>query len=125
ADGVTDEGEGRAGGRLRAARASLRTADLPERDRLRALPERQPAELLQLLLALDEGGEVVRPEVPGLARERAVAVREQQLGLALPARVERELAGVRIAGRVLGTDPEVAVAPRDPVRLAAPAAVDD
>src|SRR5207248_3404975 len=38
---------------------------------------------------------------------------------------ERELAGVRIRRRVLGADAEVAVAPRDPVRLAAPAAVDD
>jgi len=46
----------------------------PEGDRLRALPERQPAELLQLLAALDHGGEVVRPQVTGLGREAAVAV---------------------------------------------------
>src|SRR6266511_1794456 len=68
--------------------------------------------------ALDEGREMVRPEVACLRRERAVAVREEQLRLALPA-------GVRVRRRVLRAEPEVAVAPRDPVRLTAPAAVDD
>src|SRR4029077_19039369 len=92
---------------------------------LRAFPEREPAELLQLLGALDHRREVVRPEVARLRGEAAVAVREQELRLALPAGVERELAGMRVGGRVLGADAEVAVSPRDPVRLAAPAAVDD
>ena len=54
-----------------------------------------------------------------------MAVREEQLGLADAARVEQQLAGRRVARRVLGADAELAVAPRDPVRLAAPAAVDD
>src|SRR4051794_20885547 len=98
---------------------------LAEGDLLRALPQRAAAELLQLLLPLDERREVVRPQVPRLRRERAVPVREQQLGLALAAGVQRELARVRVRRRVLRPDPEVAVAPRDPVRLPAPAAVDD
>src|SRR3954469_20338849 len=98
---------------------------LAEGDLLRALPQRAPAELLQLLLPLDERREVVRPQVPRLRCERAVPVGEQQLGLALAAGVEGELARVRVRGRVLRPDPEIAVAPRDPVRLAAPAAVDD
>src|SRR6476661_5009020 len=107
------------------ARPPPRGLGLAERDLLRAFPEGEAAELWQLLRALDERCEVVRPQMPGLRRERAVAVRKEQLGLALPARVERELARVRVGGGVLGADPEVAVAPRDPVRLAAPAAVDD
>ena len=62
---------------------------------------------------------------PAFVANVAVPVREQQLGLALAARVERELAGMRVRRRVLRADAEVAIAPRDPVRLAAPAAVDD
>ena len=68
---------------------------------------------------------MVRGQLAGLACEVAVAVREEELGLADPARVEGELAGMGIRGRVLRPDAEVAIAPRDPVRLAAPAAVDD
>src|SRR4051812_18702508 len=98
---------------------------LAERDLLRAVPEGEAAELRQLLPALDDRREVVRPQLAGLRREVAVAVRHQQLGLALPARVERELAGMRIRRRVLCADAEVALSPRDPVRLAAPAAMDD
>src|SRR4051812_5767980 len=63
--------------------------------------------------------------MPCLRGERAVAVWKEQLGLALAAGIERQLAGVRVRGRVLRADAEVAIAPRDPVRLAAPAAVDD
>ena len=55
----------------------------------------------------------------------AVAVREEQLGLADAAGVEQQLARRRVAGRVLGPDPELELAQGDPVRLAAPAAVDD
>src|SRR5579862_3676234 len=91
---------------------------LAERDGLRALPEGQLAECRELLLALDEGGEVVGPQLAGLRREVAIPVGEQQLGLALAARVQRQLAGVGVRRRVLGADPQVAVAPRDPVRLA-------
>ena len=67
-------------------------SDLAERDRLRAFPERQPAELGKLLEALDDRGEVVARERAGLRAERAVAVREQQLGLADAAR-DRAAAG--------------------------------
>src|SRR5436305_13263198 len=97
----------------------------PERDRLRAFPERLLAERRQLLEPLDERGEMVRRELARLAREVAVAVREEELGLADTARIERELTRMRVARRVLGPDPEIAIAPRDPVRLAAPAAMDD
>src|SRR6266545_7128865 len=106
----------------RGGRASRHLA---ERDRLCPFPQRAAAEVLEALLALDERCEVVRPQLARLRRERAVAVREEQLRLALASRIERELARVRIGRRILGADPELSVAPGDPVRLAAPAAVDD
>src|SRR5439155_4375921 len=98
---------------------------LAERDRLRSLPERQAAELRELLATLDDRGEVVPGERARLGGEGAVAVRKEELGLRDAAGIEEELAGGRVAGRVLGADPELALAPGDPVRLAAPAAVDD
>ena len=98
---------------------------LAEGDRLGALPEGQLAQGGQLLLPLHDRGEVVRPELARLRREVAVAVREEQLGLALATGVQGELAGVGVRRRVFRADAQVAVAPRDPVRLAAPAAVDD
>src|SRR5262245_61560803 len=96
-----------------------------EGDRLGAFPERQAPERRELLEPLDDRGEVVPGERAGLRRERAVAVREQQLGLADAARVEQELARRGVARGVLCPDPELAVTPRNPVGLAAPAAVDD
>src|SRR3954466_3069270 len=68
---------------------------------------------------------MVAGEEPGLARERGRAVREQDLGLADPARIEEQLAGRRVARRVLGAEADVEGAERDPARLAAPARVDD
>src|SRR5262249_26155318 len=115
-------------GRTYSGRRSLTTAvrlDLAERDRLRAVPQRQAAELGKLLLPLDERREVMGPERARFRGEVAVAVRKEQLRLALSAGIQRELAGMRVRRRILGADAEVAVAPRDPVRLAAPAAVDD
>ena len=78
---------------------------LAERDRLRAFPERQATELLEVLCSLDERGEVVRPQLAGLALEVAVAVGEEQLRLALPARIQGQLSRVRIRRRILGPDP--------------------
>src|SRR6266568_9519716 len=102
-----------------------RASDFAKRDRLCAFPERPAAELLELLLPLDERREMVRPQVSRLRCEGAVPVGKEELRFALTARVEGELAGVRVRGGVLRPDPEVAVAPGNPVRLAAPAAVDD
>ncbi len=67
---------------------------LAERDRLRALPERQPAELRQVLVALDERRKMVPGERARLRAERAMSVGEEQLGLAHPARVQEQLARV-------------------------------
>ena len=62
---------------------------------------------------------------PALLANAQCAVREEQLRLADAARVEQQLARGRVARRVLRPDAELEVAERDPVRLAAPAAVDD
>src|SRR5206468_12152204 len=88
---------------IAAAGSGRRSVGLPlvEADRLRALPEAAAAELREALETLDDGGEVVPGESAGLAREGAVAVREEELGLAYAARVEQELAGGGVCGRVL------------------------
>src|SRR5437773_1765365 len=95
-----------------------RASGFAKRDRLSAFPERAAAELLELLLPLDKRREMVRPKVSRLRGERAVPVGKEQLRFALTARVESELAGVRVRGGVLRPDPELTVAPRNPVRLA-------
>ena len=96
-----------------------------EGDVLRALPEEGAAELGQLLVALDHRREVVARELPRLGGEVDVAVGEQDLRLGDAARVEHDLARVRVARRVLRAEAEIEVAERDPARLAAPAHVDD
>src|SRR5581483_6364879 len=76
---------------------------LAEDDLLRALPEELAAERAQVLVALDDRGEVVAGELARLGGEVDVAVGEQDLGLADAARVEHDLARARVRGRVLGT----------------------
>ena len=98
---------------------------LAERDVLGAVPEHPPAELAQVLVPGDDRREVVPGERARLARERDVAVREQELRLAHAARVEDQLARARVAGRVLRPDADVELAHRDPPALARPADVDD
>src|SRR4029077_18328010 len=71
---------------------------------------------------LDDAREDVPGELAGLAREARVAVREEDLDLAHPARVEEPLPRRGIARRVLGPEvAEVVVAHRDPRRLPRPA----
>ena len=79
----------------------------------------------EVLVALDDRREVVPRELARLRREVDVAVREQDLRLRDAAGVEDDLARMRVAGRVLGAEPEVEVAERDPACLARPADVDD
>src|SRR5580700_105696 len=55
---------------------------LPERNRLRPLPERQPPQVGQLGGALDDGREMVAGQGAGLGGGGAVVVGEQELGLA-------------------------------------------
>src|SRR5215216_1381974 len=92
---------------------------------LRALPEHRPAELAQLVGSLGDREEVVARELADDAREARPAVRKQDLGLAVAARVEQDLARRRVAGVVLERQVGLEVAERDPRRLAAPAHVDD
>jgi hypothetical protein len=64
------------------------------------VPQSEPAELRQLLGALDDRQEVVAGELPDFAGETDAAIGEQDLGLADPAGVEEELTGRRVGGPV-------------------------
>ena len=72
----------------------------------------------------DHGREMVRGQRTHLGRRRAPAVREEDLALADPSRIDRQLARrwVRRVVLVVETGPEVPE--RDPGRFAGPAAVD-
>src|SRR6187200_852920 len=98
---------------------------LDEHNLLGTLPEERLAQIAQVLVSLDDRREVVARELARLRGEVDVAVCEQDLGLRDAARVEHDLAGVRVARGVLGPEPEVEVAERDPAGLARPADVDD
>src|SRR5690349_5413912 len=101
--------------------------DLADRDRLGAVPQAAPPHLAQpvvtAVVGLDRREHVGR-ELADLRRRRAAAVREEDLALADPARVDRERAGRRVRGVVLVLEPRSEIAERDPRRLARPAAVD-
>jgi hypothetical protein len=72
-----------------------------EDDVLRAFPQHGAPELPQLLAALGDGDEVVAGELPDGAREQRPPVGEEDLGLAIAAGVEQDLAGCRVARVVL------------------------
>ena len=97
-------------------------------DLLGAFPQAPPPDLAEAirpaLVRLDRR-EVVRRQLADLRRRGAGPVREEDLALADPARVERELARGRVRRVVLPADVGPQVAVRDPGRLAAPAAVDE
>ena len=82
-------------------------------------------ELAKVLVAFDDRGEVVARERARLGGEADVSVGEQDLRLRDAARVEDDLARVRVAGGVLRAEAEVEVAERDPAALARPADVND
>src|SRR5262245_53845851 len=98
---------------------------LAERDVLCPFPEHPAAELAQVLAPVDDRREVVPGKRSGFARERDVAVCQEELGLADAARIEDDLARARVARRVLRPDADVEVAHRDPAALSRPADVDD
>ena len=87
----------------------------------RAFPERTDTRFAQLLVAADYCQEMIAGQLPHLGREATGAIREENLGFAELAGVQQDLAGSRVAGGVLDTDPELKVAKRNPARLAAPA----
>jgi hypothetical protein len=95
-----------------------------EGDRLRSLPQGQPAELRQVLGSRDDRQEMVTGELSDLAGEADAAIGEEDLGLADAAGVEQELARRRIARGILVAEAEVEIAERDRARLAAPSHMD-
>src|SRR6476619_2150972 len=78
-----------------------------------------------MLEALDHGEKVVPGELAADTAETAAAVREQELRLAVAARVEQHLAGRGVARVVLELEPGLRLPERDPHGLAAPADVDE
>src|SRR4051812_23279411 len=92
-----------------------------------AVPQHVLAERAQPLVALHDREEVVAGELADDAREQRAAVGEQDLRFAEPAGVPEDLAGCRVARRVLGlaADADVHVAERNPGGFSAPARVDD
>src|SRR6266567_8092047 len=68
---------------------------------------------------------MVARQLARLAGEANRPIGDQDLGLADPAGIEQHLAGRRVAGRILVTDPEIELAERNPACLTAPAHMDD
>src|SRR5215211_3242586 len=81
---------------------------------LGALPQHRPAQIAELLCALGDRQEMVPGQLSDDAGEAGSAVREQDLGLAEPARVEQDLAGRRVARVVLEPEPGLEVPERYP-----------
>ena len=96
-----------------------------ERDVLRAFPERLLSEGDEILLSLDDGQEMVACQLTHLARKTDTALGEQQLGLAVSTRGEKELAWSRIARCILEIQSEIGVTERNPTALSAPADMND
>src|SRR5712692_10933063 len=75
-----------------------------EGDVLGALPQDDPAELGQLFVALEHGGEVVARELPCLAGEQGRPVRKQDLRFADAAGIQEQVAWGWMARVVLVPD---------------------
>src|SRR3954466_15220163 len=74
-----------------SARAAVTSGELGEADLLRALPQHQVAQLLQVFGAFDDGREMVAGELPHPAREQRRAVGKEDLRLAYAARIEEQV----------------------------------
>src|SRR5690606_15299004 len=96
-----------------------------EDDILCAAPEAGFADFAQMLAAFDDAQKVIAGERPELAREGTRAVGEDDLGLAVAARIEQHVARRRMGRSVLETEIHAFVAQRHPATLAAPAHVDE
>src|SRR5438067_2076147 len=68
---------------------------------------------------------MVAGELADLAGEAYRTIGKQDLGLAHPAGMQQDLAGCRIARRILVADPEIEPTQWDPAGFAAPAHMDD
>src|SRR6266508_2563858 len=92
----------------------------------RTVPEDYVPQLREPLPSGLDRREMVSGQLSHLAREERGAVREEDLDLRQPARVEQELAGAGVRSRVLRADRQLELpAQRDPGCLAAPARLDE
>jgi len=102
----------------------VRLSGFFEDDVLSPFPEHATAELLEELATSLDGGEVIPRQRSSLAPEGGLAIRKDDLSLADAARVDQQLAGSGVGGRVLVAEPGLQISERDPRRLAAPARLD-
>src|SRR5206468_13072802 len=92
---------------------------------LGAFPHHNPAKFPKLLPALYDRQKVVPSQLAHLAGEHRIPVGEQDLGLAVPARIEQYLAGRWTVGVILESYADLEVAERDPGSLSTPARLND
>ncbi len=85
-----------------------------ENDILGAFPEAHLADGWQVVVAFDNGEEMISGELAHLRGETARTVGEQDFRLAEASWVEQHLTRCWIAGRVFEADAEVEVAERNP-----------
>ena len=68
---------------------------------------------------------MIARQLSHLAGEAAASIGQDDLGLAVAARIEQDVSDRRMAGVILEADAELEFAQRDPDTLAAPADVND
>jgi Methyl-accepting chemotaxis protein (MCP) signalling domain len=96
-----------------------------EQDVFGAAPEHLDTEFPQVFLAVHDGEEMIARELAHLARKTTAAVRNQDFGFAVPARIEQNVADRGMTGVIFEPRFQVEIAQRDPAGLAAPAHVND
>src|SRR5688572_1660804 len=107
----------------RIARSAVAVLDLFYDEVLRALPEREAADLGEVLVAFGHGREVIPRELADFAGEEARAVWEEDLHLGDASGIDEDLPRRRVTGVILEVDAETLLPHRDPGGLAAPTAV--
>src|SRR6266540_4012811 len=107
----------------RIARSAVAVLQLFDDEVLRALPEREAADLREVLGSFDDRREVISGELPDLAGEETRAVRKEDLHLGDPARIDQDLTRRRMTGLILIVHTETLLPHRHPGGLAAPAHV--
>src|SRR6266550_2609025 len=107
----------------RIARSAVAVLELFDEEILRALPEREAADLREILVAFDHRREVIARELPDLAREEARAVWKEDLHFGDATGVHEDLPRRGMTRVILEVDAQALLAHGDPRGLAAPAHV--
>src|SRR5688572_22600546 len=107
----------------RIARSAVAVLNLFYNEVLRALPEREAADLGEVLVAFGDGREVIPRKLADLAGEEARAVRKEDLHLGDASGIDEDLPRRRVTGVIFEVDAETLLPHRDPGGLAAPTAM--